>query len=107
MNGDSHIHMSAAALRRAYRQAGATPAAGTWYYQSDLDGQAYRCPLNVVFDVASTLSAEANTGSPRECIVGFLRGWDGLDPAILNECKKCYKLGAKLRAQLNPIRIGG
>jgi hypothetical protein len=99
----NHLHLTAAELRRAYQRAGATPAAGTWYYRSD-DGRAYQCPLHVVFGSGSTLSAPADTGSPRECIVGFLRGWDGHQPCP-EGCAQCYQLGARLRAKLNPIQL--
>jgi hypothetical protein len=99
-----HLHFTVQQLRRAYRQAGAKPACCDWEYK-DERGQRYYCPLNVVYGTASTITAPKESGSPRPCIVGFLRGWDG-HAAIPDQCDECFRLGAQLRTQLKPTCIG-
>jgi hypothetical protein len=100
-----HLSFTVQQLRRAYKRAGAKPCAGTWE-ATDIDGYVvYRCPINVVYGSASTLSAPADTGSSRECIVGFLKGWDGQGPRTVNDCETCHRLGVQLRAKLNPAQL--
>jgi hypothetical protein len=99
-----HLTFTVAELRQAYHQANAMPTRGRWYHYDDRSGREYSCPLHVVYGATSVVDAESHTGSPRTCIMGFIAGWDA-DPPIADECLRCYDLGARLRAKLNPIRI--
>jgi hypothetical protein len=97
-----HLHFTTQQLRRAYKRTNTRPVAGAWE-ATDIDGYVtHRCPLNLIFGAESTESAPKDTGSPRACIVGFILGWDGFQPKPA-VCDQCYKLGAKLRAKLNPV----
>jgi hypothetical protein len=103
MNGDSHIHISAAQLRRAYEQRAAIPGYGGW--RRDDDERVYRCPLNLLYGAGFIDEAVEASSASWECVSGFLAGWDGKEKAMPNECTQCFELGADLRAQLKPVRI--
>jgi hypothetical protein len=101
-----HLTFTVAELRHAFRQAGALPIRGRWYYYDDRSGQEYGCPLHVAYGVTSVVDAESFTGSPHACIASFIAGWDAAPP-VSGECIRCYDLGARLRAELGPVWVEG
>jgi hypothetical protein len=98
-----HLEVTAAQLRRAYRQAGTRPGCRWWYVVDE--GEGYECPLHVLYGASSAEEAIRASHAPMACITGFLAGWDGAYQANPNECAQCLELGAKLRAELNPVRM--
>jgi hypothetical protein len=101
-----HIRLYARPLRRAYRDAGSLPAAGTWRTSfADPSGDerdiVYQCPLNLTCSAFSVEAAAFAWATSTDCTKAFTRGWDG-EPPFPGECRECFSRGARLRKALKP-----
>jgi hypothetical protein len=102
-----HLHFTLRDLRRAYQAADAQPCAGAWRaeYPTNKGSTIYRCPINLMYTSMSIAEAQDDTKSPPKCIVAFLLGWEDSEDAMPS-CQRCYRLGVRLRAKLQPVWIG-
>jgi hypothetical protein len=102
-----HIRLYARPLRRAYKDAGARPCAGTWRedvpdpHVDEGGGIVYRCPLNLTCGAFDAVAASLAWAASPICVHSFTAGWDG-DPSWPGACKQCYSRGARLRKALKP-----
>jgi len=73
-----HLHFTLRDLRRAYKDAGALPAAGTW--REDIEDEkgltVYRCPLNLTCGAFSSEAAAFAWAAEENCVNSFTSGWD-------------------------------
>jgi hypothetical protein len=102
-----HIRLYARPLRRAYKDAGAGPCAGTWREEipnpnGDVESPIiYRCPLNLSCGAFDAVAASLAWAASPICVNAFTAGWDG-DQPFPGACRRCYTRGARLRAALKP-----
>jgi len=105
----THINFRKKFLQEAYAQAGSQPGFGWWHRSLDHENgpQTYECPFHLLYGASSVPEAIQATGAPRSCVASFLNGWDGGGTVAPDSqaCQKCFRLGARLHAQLKPMWI--